>query len=435
MFKVHPQVRAALLEHGERAIAIARRRASQIRMTRTIWSIRDDGAWNGAEIEDVEVMPDIFSAWREPGLVDAIEAAISTHQPELASVYVGCVGEGVGTHDPKRLLNVLVGAGFAVPDAAAAINAMLDELEREVNDGITAEWFVPLEGFGVATSQPIEFPGGVVLRRFELEDANRWYSREESRRDSPFLPGALFVGKSEAFIKVGQFPKELLEKKQPTPLEAVRPVVTALTLHKEGLIHPTTYRRHLRSPFSTGSWSPRGAQIMGSYAIDDRDVEEVLAIATHLSTVKVFPAMQLALDRLVESSARSSPRDAILDAVVGLEALILDGADREGLRFRFAVHAASLLPGDDVEARRKRYREAYALYGIRNKVAHETLRDAKYMVGDESLTPRDVAKRARAMLREAIRIMLRDARDVPPGGTARESFWQSFWLSRIYPKA
>jgi hypothetical protein len=104
--------------------------------------------------------------------------------------------------------------------------------------------------------------------------------------------------------------------------------------------------------------------------------------ARHLSSLNLA-SVQLAIDRfLLAATERTTAADALVDAVVSLEALF--GAPGEA-RLRVGAAVAWLLEGNSAEARTRLFKEVFDIYGARSNVVHgnrSSRRNAEDMVVD-----------------------------------------------------
>jgi hypothetical protein len=112
-------------------------------------------------------------------------------------------------------------------------------------------------------------------------------------------------------------------------------------------------------------------------------------------------SMEMACSRLADAGIRTRPEDRIVDAVIGMEALLLAGIeDRGELSFRFSLNYAMLFPLDQ---RQHAYRVARDLDGLRSVIAHGCYVDEqKLKVGGEKLVLPEAANRATGALRTII---------------------------------
>jgi hypothetical protein len=160
----------------------------------------------------------------------------------------------------------------------------------------------------------------------------------------------------------------------------------------------------------------------GSYHLSDEEVEPLGQYAELVFGMSEA-AMEMACARLADAETRTRPQDRIVDAVIGMEALLLAGLgneDRRGeLRFRFSIHYSTLFKSP--EERYRAFRVAKDLYDLRSMIAHgSTLKDDEFRVGEERLKMGDAAKRATEALRMVIQHFLPEAKAAP---YKKPDFW------------
>jgi hypothetical protein len=166
----------------------------------------------------------------------------------------------------------------------------------------------------------------------------------------------------------------------------------------------------------------------GSYSLSDADVEPFTKHATLIFACSET-AMEMACSRLADAENRPQPQDRIVDAVIGMEALLLAGIeDRKGeLTFRFSLNYAMLFPPHQ---RQHAYRVARDLYSLRSIIAHGSFLDEnKIKIGGERLTLSAAGNLATATLRTIITHFLpkKDARYKNP------DFWQRAYFGLPEP--
>jgi hypothetical protein len=161
-------------------------------------------------------------------------------------------------------------------------------------------------------------------------------------------------------------------------------------------------------------------------------VEENGLLTQHASIVfaNSEPSMEMACSRLADAENRIKPQDRLIDAVIGMESLLLAGLsseDRKGeLKFRFSLHYSTLF--GTPEERHRAFRVAKHLYDLRSKVAHgSTLGDAMHSVGDEKLTLPEAAKRASETLRFLVKYFLPSVKQAP---YRKHEFWERAYFGR-----
>lgn len=162
---------------------------------------------------------------------------------------------------------------------------------------------------------------------------------------------------------------------------------------------------------------------LGSFSLS---AEEIQPLAEHAKLVFDMsePSIEMACSRLADAESRMSPRDRLVDAVIGMEAILLAGlapADRKGeLKFRFSLHYSTLFYAP--EDRYRAFRLAKSLYDLRSMVAHgSSLGAHAFPLGDENLKLPAAAQLASETLRHLVRHFL------PYGGQApykKHEFWE-----------
>jgi hypothetical protein len=134
--------------------------------------------------------------------------------------------------------------------------------------------------------------------------------------------------------------------------------------------------------------------------------DEVELLEDHLQ--KVLPdlheSLTISCNRLSDAEARVHPQDRLLDAVIGLEALLLAGDQQGELKFRFSLNYSTLF--DTPQERSKRFQIAKDIYNLRSTIAHGGKLKSMYKVGDRNLLLDDAANEACQILRDVIKYFL-----------------------------
>jgi hypothetical protein len=152
------------------------------------------------------------------------------------------------------------------------------------------------------------------------------------------------------------------------------------------------------------------------------------ALAEHAGFLarRLEPSLELACSRLADAETRTQPRDALLDAAIGLEAILLHEASADHrykgeTRYRFAMHYAALSPPAE---RERAFHLARDLYDARSAVAYGSA-DELFRLDGKKVPLSQVADRAKATLREVVRVFLPSA-DHPAYVT------EGYWTSRLF---
>jgi hypothetical protein len=136
------------------------------------------------------------------------------------------------------------------------------------------------------------------------------------------------------------------------------------------------------------------------------------------------PSMEMACSRLADAETRTRPHDRLVDAVIGMETLLLANLgrkDRTGeLKFRFSLHYSTLF--NTPEDRHRAFRLAKDLYDLRSMVAHgSSLGDKAFSIGDKKLKLPEAAKQASETLRHLVRHFLPSLKQAP---YKKPEFWE-----------
>jgi hypothetical protein len=160
----------------------------------------------------------------------------------------------------------------------------------------------------------------------------------------------------------------------------------------------------------------------GQYSISNAEVERLQRHAALVFACNEA-SMQMACARLADAENRTRTEDRIVDAVVGMEAILLASIDKEDRRgelsFRFSMNYSTLF--DAPEQKLMAYREARDLYGLRSVVAHgAAIDEGKLKVAGEKMALDAAGKRATEVLRVIINFFLPERRPLYKSA----EFWQ-----------
>lgn len=195
-------------------------------------------------------------------------------------------------------------------------------------------------------------------------------------------------------------------KQAPIGCGEVRARCLKFSPHRVGL---TTFR-HEYVPF-------------GAYQITSVEIEGLLQHVKWISTL-CDVSMETACFRLASATTRLRAQDQIVDAVIGMEALLLAGLrpeDRRGeLKFRFSLHYSTLF--GSAEERHSQFKIAKHLYDLRSTIAHGgDVGDKPLRIGEEKLSLTDAGNRSCAVLRHIIHHFLPEAQAAP---YKKPEFWE-----------
>jgi hypothetical protein len=185
--------------------------------------------------------------------------------------------------------------------------------------------------------------------------------------------------------------------------EAVRPiddVHVAMHCFKAGSTPVAIYRIVSVDPALQvgGLTIGRRAATLAHFNLEQSDLAAFKAYVDNCLKV-CRPNLALAKSRLRDAEARYSPVDAIVDAFVGVEAL-LNSDNVPELTMRVALNYATLSPPN---RRHHNYRRLKDLYKVRSRIVHGDFKPgSSYKVDDSSLNISEVATISKELLRELI---------------------------------
>lgn len=211
-------------------------------------------------------------------------------------------------------------------------------------------------------------------------------------------------------------PDELTNSELATVLRAdFDKVITALRTLKSGWISydSLTYEPTSFCPIGMGkTYFPEPSLPIGNYTILTEEIPDVEEYCRKIYLVSEV-ALSTACSRLADAENRVSPRDKIMDAVIGLEAILLGAVDgRQGeLKFRFSLNYSTLFASP--EEKLSAYKTAKDLYDLRSHIAHgNSFSSTEHRLGNEKLSVESVAQKACEILRQVIKSFLdKDARE------------------------
>lgn len=243
---------------------------------------------------------------------------------------------------------------------------------------------VALNIAGPADLPPISFPGNITLRPITDSELTQFYGGNpfyQHQRTPTVFPEFVFVTELKLPKLVGQ-----TEPPTETPLDKIYDdldrCLLALASYKEAGGVGYEGIRLVPSNLALGGASGisffwRSQYVpFGRYNLEPQDVAP---LREHAKLFKnIDSTLEIACQRLVDAGQRAKPRDAIMDAIIGLESILLTGNSNE-LSYRFAMNYSTLVAAN----RRDAFNLAKDLYRLRSKIAHGTSTASKVKVGEK----------------------------------------------------
>lgn len=401
-----------------------------------VWR-RVPGGWHGEHKMRPTDSRDVDRAVDWEGQASGLDHVLQAHRCH-AFRDLGTTTSGWIHCSPLQLLRCLAFEMIRRTGSTDSNPDVIDQLIQEISDFvdstfIVAPFLVPLLNFTMDRTEAIVFDEGITLRPLADDEMTQ-------------LHGGLLTGmrSTGAFPDHGfAFSGEVKEAKETGTtcsrnpavrdwLEAkLKLLVLGLRTFKAG---PVGYdaihfnRKGVLSWLGGGTSLGYGNEYVpgGIYKILDAEVEP-LRQHMRLVTADLHPSLEAACGRLGAAQARTEPRDMLIDAVVGLEAILLaqtgDERYRGEMRFRFAMNYAVLH-----ETPAERYTQfliARTFYDLRSILVHgEQVEERK--IGDRTMSLREAADRVCEMLRFAVgKFLLGGQRPVYMDG--------DYWPKRYFP--
>ncbi len=316
----------------------------------------------------------------------------------------------------------------------------VDQLIQEVSDYVDSAWIIvpflaPVLNFTMDRPEPLVFEDGIILRPLTDDEVTRLHGGQLGRQPPPApfpFHGFAFSGE----IREAKEPGTTSAKRNPAVSEDLKAkldrLVLGLRTYKTGPVGCTAIHFLSNSllplfgsvvTLSFGNEYVPGGRI---YEISDAEAEP-LQQHMRLVAADLHPSLEAACGRLGAAQVRTEPRDKLIDAVIGLEAILLaetgDERYRGEMRFRFAMNYAVLheTPAECYN----QFSIEKTFYDLRSALVHgEQVEECKF--GHQILSLREAADRACEMLRFTIGRFL-------PGGRRPEYLNPDYWLRRYFP--
>jgi Apea-like HEPN len=406
-------------------------------MQSLVWTKQGD-SWRGEQ----QLKPDLFRIFM------AGENELTSNGAEFTRLFfenypkynetVCFVGFGTDSlgYDQNRLFKSVISriwtcnGTFSCDDFA--VNKIVEEVEQFVKQStITVRFQSRLLNFQM-TRDTLELTDSLIIRRLSEYEISELYKESDK-----FHELCEFVIEGEETVKMtfGSLPEypesyfNLSEKIR----DMLDKSILCLRTFKDGIVGCN----HIRFepvdffPFiGFGTYGKINIFVpLGRYELFENEISRFNEYANLVSKVSE-PSMEMALSRLADAEIRTRPQDKIMDAVVGMEALLLAGLgkeDRRGeLKYRFSIHFSTLF--DSPHDRHNAFRVAKDLYDLRSTIAHgSSLTKDEFRIGDEKhLNLVEASKRATETLRMVIQYFL------PKVGSAtykNHEFWERAYFN------
>jgi Apea-like HEPN len=433
---MHSETKALLKDAILQCLPIIHPIVGRYEVPHQVWTKKGDGLWHSEIVPRPDLVRVFIAAdeqFREASLPFA--KSFLAHHPE----YMGMVGFprfgriNLG-HDVTYIFRAAIGhlwrkyGQFKIDELA--VNTLVNEFEAFV-DKPTVRFHFRSQLLNFNTpGDLIELPEGLRVRRMNDSEVSAFHGGSMQAlgmiRSSAFgLHEFCIEGETEEPKAFGNLKDDVQPAKDHVKASLDKAILSLRTF-KGGYVgydfvhfYPCAFCPLPQSSYGFGdSYVP-----IGDYKLN---VEEFGHLAKHAKMVFASsePSMEMACSRLADAETRTKPQDRLVDAVIGMESLLLAGLgkeDRKGeLKFRFSLHYSTLF--ETPEERHRAYRLAKHLYDLRSMVAHgSVLDDRMFPIGDEKLKLPEAAKRATETLRYLVRHFLPLTNQAP---YRKHDFWE-----------
>lgn len=368
----------------------------------------------------------------ETEIIQSLEKLLHEQQPELLGYVMTDHGQnGRKIQDCFSLCMILskeivrrIGSS-SLKEAVTGVVSDLDNLL--ITEIAECQVFTALNGLKLPDEvDRIDLDEGLYIRALTNEEIAELGSYDIASSIflydfSPLSVTTALISKRPSLIKLS------LNNKEHIPVSAshqlyraqISNVLEALHILKSGCVgrvvssitvHPTILPNMNGTSSAPIAVNPCRVMQLSQEDIDKFVLLYKALVATQRNEVKIAAA------RLLDAESRLSPVDALLDAVIGLEALLNN--DRAEISFRVALNYGFLGPIAD---RRKRFDDIREVYKIRSSVVHGGLnKDASRLYKHAQL--------AKECLRDALTRFLTDESLM-----GNKKLDGDFWLDRVLP--
>jgi hypothetical protein len=380
-----------------------------------VWKSSTEGRWDG----EWRLLPDIFQVFiRAQPTIDSAAKPFAESFAKYYPEFRGGFGSRLSGwhnfgHDIAFFLGQSLSYLWTSHKTFDVSDDMIDELVKEFETFIDTRtvqlrFRSILLNFHSPQSQEnnlIDLPEGLKIRRLSESEVSDLYGGSMQSMASRNLPSRLGMhefcieGEIEEHILLG-YPKEQDLVPRTDVKEKLDKAMLCLRTFKKGYVGYTLIQ-YIPITFCPLVLSSHGyGDLYVPVDIYEVKSEEISSLKDHARLIFSIneEAMHLACSRLADAECRTNPLDRILDAVIGMEALLLTGITSE-LSFRFSLNYAMLFPQ---EQRQSAFKFAQDIYGLRSKIAHGSFIGNEFKIEGQKVPISDASDKATEALRKII---------------------------------
>jgi hypothetical protein len=402
-----------------------------------LWSKTSDGHWEGSDVLKSS-LTDVFIASRkhiEEASTEFGRLFFDKYPQYGKGKLVGCSNLVNMQLNEVLILNSALGCLWERHETFNCteenVDSILSEFEEFIDfNEIRVRFQSQLINFHMTTSV-LHLVDNLIIRKLSDKEISTFQERRGLARDIRITPCEFIIEGEFDGTKTFSGNPAISESPLTDVIAKINTTLRCLRTFKEGPVG--TYWLDLSfikfCPLNMMSyWSHDRYVPPGSYNVEQEEIEKLSAHAGHIFALSE-PAIEMACARLADAEARFRPQDQILDAVIGMEALLLAGLAsddrRSELRYRFSINYSSLFKCP--EERWKAYKFAKDLYDARSKIAHgDDIGNKDIRLGEETLKLHEVGKYAKKTLRTLIQRFLPESKNAP---YKKSEFWERAYFN------
>lgn len=400
-----------------------------------VWLKQDDGMWRSY----YQIKPDLFR------IFNAAENQLNENGANFTKLFfenhpeyeeMVCFGGFGGRNfsDRVSIFKAVMNRLWVRYETFNCNDEAVNEIVEEVNQFIKQPMIryrfqAQLLNFTM-TESTISFPGNLTIRRLNEQEVSAFLNDSINPSSFPRIHEFVIEGEDECLKIFDDLDNE-------DPDNIVHPLKEIIALLDRAMLCLRTFKHgqvgynFIESkplnfcPFGFATYGMFDAYIPhGRYNLLS---DEIVRLDEYAKLV--FPvseaSMVMALSRLSDAVIRTRPQDTIVDAVIGMEVLLLAALgkdDRRGeLSFRFSLNYSMLFPS---EQRPSAFNIARDLYNIRSIIAHGSSINEMVKFNGNKSSLSDVLPDAASKATEVLRIIISHFLPNKDAPYKKDEFWK-----------
>jgi hypothetical protein len=442
---MNEEIKSALKRSILKSLPILQKLSPNYQEPYLFWIKQEEGRWRGEHRQRVCV-PCVFRGAENQLQEAASEFAnlfFSTYPQYGEGKLVGICGLGSMqlAHDRACILKSAVGYLWEMHETfdchESDVDQVIDDFEKFV-ELPTIQLRIQAELINFQMPAPtLQLADGLAIRRLNEREISTFHGGSLIQRmhHSWFISEFVIEGDMEVTKAIAGEPVKQIAT-QEIAFAKLDKAMRCLRTFKEGSIgYDWLHFKFVKfCPLALGSYGSLDQHVRpGIYKLSEKEVVILPDYAQRIFSLSES-ALQTACARLADAEARLRPQDQILDAIIGMEALLLAGLGKEDrrseLKYRFSLNYSTMFGSG--EERWQAYNLAKDLYDHRSTIAHGgDLSGNGVRVGEKQCNINEVAMIAKGELRKLIKRFLPHANSAP---YKKPRYWERAYFGISDPK-